>query len=63
MFQLGAQIEAFAKKAPAAVLLRTVLQRDLSPQRMNTLFHNIATEQYEHKLLFCALTSNCAIKS
>src|SRR5215469_18670584 len=55
MFQLGTKIEAFAKKAPAAVLIRTVLQRDLDPQRMDTLFNNTAEEQYEHKLLFSTL--------
>jgi predicted nucleic acid-binding Zn finger protein len=52
MFQLGAKIEAFAKKAPAAVLFRTILQRDLDPQRMDTLFQHTAEAQYEHKLLF-----------
>ena len=38
MFQLGVKIEAFAQKAPAAVLIRSVLQRDLHSQCMNTLF-------------------------
>ena len=52
MFQLGQKIEAFAQKAPAAVLVRAVLQRDLHPERMNQLFHNTAELQYEKKLLF-----------
>ena len=52
MFQLGEKIEAFAHKAPAAVLVRAVLQRDLDPQRMNQLFHDAAELQYENKLLF-----------
>ena len=52
MFQLGKKIEAFANKAPAAVLVRAVLQRDLNPDRMNLLFHNAAELQYEKKLLF-----------
>ena len=52
MDQLGAKIEAFAKKAPAAVLIRRVLQRDLHPRRMDALFQDTAEEQYEHKLLF-----------
>jgi hypothetical protein len=47
MFQLSSKIEAFAKKAPAAVLIRSVLQRDLNPQRMDELFNNTAEEQYE----------------
>ncbi|MCL2711293.1 MAG: IS4 family transposase [Planctomycetaceae bacterium] len=52
MFELGIKIEKFAQKAPAAVLVRTVLQRDLNPERMDTLFHNTAEEQYERTLLF-----------
>jgi len=52
MFQLGKKIEAFATKAPAAVLVRAVLQRDLNPERMNQLFHDAAELQYENKLLF-----------
>src|SRR5215469_388852 len=55
MFQLGTKIEAFAKTAPAAVLSRSGLQRDLNPQRMDTLFNNTAEEQYEYKLLFSTL--------
>jgi hypothetical protein len=52
MFQLGKKIEAFAAKAPVAVLVRTVLQRDLNPGRMDRLFHSAAELQYERKLLF-----------
>jgi hypothetical protein len=55
MFQLGSKIEAFAKKAPAAVLIRSVLQRDLNPQRMDELFNNTAEEQYEKTLLFSTI--------
>ena len=50
MFQLGKKIEAFANKAPVAVLVRTVLQRDLDPERMDRLFHDTAELQYENKL-------------
>jgi hypothetical protein len=52
MFELGKKIEAFAKKAPAAVLVRAVLQRDLNPERMDKLFHDTAELQYENILLF-----------
>ncbi len=52
MFQLGKKIQAFADKAPVAVLVRTVLQRDLDPERMDRLFHSAAELQYENKLLF-----------
>jgi len=52
MFQLGKKIEAFAQKAPAAVLVRAVLQRDLNPDRMDKLFNNTAELQYENILLF-----------
>ena len=52
MFQLGKKIEVFANKAAVAVLVRTVLQRDLDPERMDRLFHSTAELQYENKLLF-----------
>lgn len=52
MFELGKKIDAFAAKTPVAVLVSTVLQRDLSPDRMDRLFHNTAGLQYEKTLLF-----------
>ena len=52
MFELGKKIETFARKAPAAVLVRAVPQRGLNPDRMNQIFHNAAEFQYENKLLF-----------
>jgi len=52
MFQLGTKIEKFAQKAPGAVLVRAVLQRDLNPERMDALFHKTAEAQYERTLLF-----------
>ena len=52
MFELGKKIETFAAKTPVAVLVRTVLQRDLNPERMDRLFHSTAELQYEKTLLF-----------
>lgn len=52
MFELGKKIETFAAKTPVAVLVRTVLQRDLNPERMDRLFHATAELQYEKTLLF-----------
>ena len=67
MFQLGKKFfEAFANKAPAAVLVRAVLQRDLNPDRMDQLFHDAAELQYENKLLFSTvmmLMINVTLKS
>jgi hypothetical protein len=52
MFDLSKKIEAFAQKAPAAVLFRAILQRDLDPKRMDKLFNDTAELQYEKTLLF-----------
>ena len=52
MFQLGKKIKAFAAKAPVAVLVRPVLQRDLNPERMDRLFHTSAEPQYERNSSF-----------
>ena len=52
MFELGKKIEIFAQKTPVAVLVRTVLQRDLDPEHMDRLFHSVAEIQYEKTLLF-----------
>ena len=66
MFELGKKIEAFAAKTPVAVLVRTVLQRDLDPERMDRLFHTTAEIQYEKSLLFSTvmmLMSEVVLKS
>jgi len=63
MFQLGRKSKLLPTKPPVTVLVRTVLQRDLDPERMDRLFHDTAELQYENKLLFSTIMIDVILKS
>jgi hypothetical protein len=48
-------LDRFEKKSPFAVLLRTILQRLLPPEKLDKLFVETAEKQYERELLFSTL--------
>lgn len=49
---IPAAFEPFLKEAPVCVLARTVLERLFLPERLDQLFRDTATEQYQQDLLF-----------
>jgi hypothetical protein len=48
-------LERFEQKSPFAVLLRTILQRLLPPEKLDELFEKTAEKQYHRELLFSTL--------
>jgi len=48
-------LERFEQQSPFAVLLRTILQRLLPPEKLDKLFVDTAEKQYERNLLFSTL--------
>lgn len=49
---IPAAFEPFLKQAPVCVLARTVLERLFLPERLDQLFRDTATRQYQQDLLF-----------
>lgn len=49
---IPAAFEPFLKEAPVCVLARTVLERLFLPERLDQLFRDTATRQYQQDLLF-----------
>ena len=49
---LGKVFERFVEKAPAAVMVRGILERVLSADALNGLFERVAQKQYTRELLF-----------
>jgi hypothetical protein len=52
---LKKMVEPFVKQRPFCVLVRAALERMLSPARLDQLFQDHASEQYERELLFSSL--------
>jgi len=52
---LGEVFERFVEKAPAAVMVRGILERVLSPDALNALFDRVAEKQYTRELLFSSV--------
>ncbi len=52
---LGEVFERFVEKAPAAVMVRGILERVLSPDALNALFERVAEKQYTRELLFSSV--------
>jgi hypothetical protein len=48
-------LDRFEKKSPFAVLLRTILQRLLPPEKLDDLFEKTAEKQYHRDLFFSTL--------
>ena len=48
-------LDRFEQKSPFAVLVRVILQRLLPPEKLDKLFVDTATKQYERELLFSTL--------
>lgn len=45
----------FIKESPISVMNRMILQRVFSPRKVNAVFHEVASAQYERELLFSSL--------
>ena len=52
---LGEVFERFVKQAPAAVMVRGILERILSPDALDALFERVADKQYTRELLFSSI--------
>ena len=52
---LGEVFERFVKEAPAAVMVRGILERVLSPDALDALFERVADKQYTRELLFSSI--------
>ena len=52
---LGKIFEQFVKKAPAAVMVRGILERVLGPEALNELYERVVEKQYTKELLFSSV--------
>ena len=52
---LGEIFERFVKKAPAAVMVRGILERVLGPEALNELYERVVEKQYTKTLLFSSV--------
>ena len=52
---LGEIFERFVKKAPAAVMVRGILERVLCPEALNELYERVVEKQYTKELLFSSV--------
>ena len=52
---LGEIFERFVKKAPAAVMVRGILERVLGPEALNELYERVVEKQYTKELLFSSV--------
>ena len=52
---LGKVFERFVDQAPAAVMVRGILERILGPEALNTLYDRVADRQYTRELLFSSV--------
>ena len=49
---LAAIFENFVEESPVTVMMRGILERILSPEKVNELFEQTAQQQYPRELLF-----------
>ncbi len=47
--------QRFMDKSPVPVMVQVLLERTLSPDKLNSIFERTATEQYTRTLLFSTL--------
>ena len=52
---LGHVFERFAAKTPFAVMARSLLERTLTPESLNTLFDEKSDAQYTRELTFSSV--------
>ena len=52
---LSLVFDRFVEKAPAAVMVRGILERIVGPQALNDLFERVVDKQYTRDLLFSSI--------
>ena len=52
---LGKVFERFVDQAPAAVMVRGILERIVGPEALDTLYDRVADRQYTRELLFSSV--------
>jgi hypothetical protein len=48
-------VKVFEKERPVCVMAQMALERLLNREKLDALFHEVADEQYQRKLLFSSL--------
>ena len=52
---LGEVFERFVEKSPVSVMVRGMLERVVSPEKLDQLFYRVAVKQYTRELLFSTI--------
>ena len=57
----AAMFQRFVEKAPVTVMVRSTLERVLSPEKLDSIFANSAVRQIESELLFSSVVELLAL--